>query len=93
MYCELELCRSAVLAALTALDKNAPHVGVIVGMVKAKLSSVGKLAALEAVQMHGGMGMTDELDIGLYLKRIRVAQELLGDSDWNLEQLARNKGY
>ncbi|PHR93200.1 MAG: acyl-CoA dehydrogenase [Robiginitomaculum sp.] len=93
LYCELELAKSAVLAALTALDAGADNVGEIVGMAKAKLSAVAKLAALEAVQMHGGMGMTDELDIGLYLKRIRVAQELLGDSDFHLEQLARNKGY
>lgn len=93
LYCELELARSAVLAALTALDANDANVGAIVSMAKAKLSSVGKLAALEAVQMHGGMGMTDELDIGLYLKRIRVAQELLGDTDFHLEQLAQSKGY
>lgn len=93
LYCELELARSAVLAALTALDTNDANVGAIAGMTKAKLSSVGKLAALEAVQMHGGMGMTDELDIGLYLKRIRVAQELLGDNDFHLEQLAQHKGY
>ncbi|PHR61372.1 MAG: acyl-CoA dehydrogenase [Robiginitomaculum sp.] len=93
LYCELELCRSAVFSALTALDDNAENVGAIVGMAKAKLSSVAKLAALEAVQMHGGMGMTDEIDVGLYLKRIRVAQELLGDADFHREQIANHKGY
>ncbi|MBL4870617.1 MAG: acyl-CoA dehydrogenase family protein [Robiginitomaculum sp.] len=93
LYCELELARSAVFSALTALDDGADNAGAIVGMAKAKLGSVAKLAALEAVQLHGGMGMTDELDIGLYLKRIRVAQELLGDSDFHLEQSARHKGY
>ena len=93
LYCELELARSAVYAALTALDNGGKNTGAIVGMAKAKLGSVAKLAALEAVQLHGGMGMTDELDIGLYLKRIRVAQELLGDRDFHLEQNAQSKGY
>ncbi len=93
LYCELELARSAVYAALTALDKSGDDVGNVVGMAKAKLGSVAKLAALEAVQLHGGMGMTDELDVGLYLKRIRVTQELLGDSDYHLENSAKGKGY
>ncbi len=93
LYCELELARSAVFSALTALDDGIENAGEIVGMAKAKLGSVAKLAALEAVQLHGGMGMTDELDIGLYLKRIRVAQELLGDGDYHLHQSAHNKGY
>ncbi len=92
LYCELELARSAVFAALTALDANDDNAGAIVSMAKAKLGSVAKLAALEAVQMHGGMGMTDELDIGLYLKRIRVAQELFGDSDFHAQTLIDNKG-
>lgn len=93
LYCELELCRSAVLAALSALDDGNENATQIVAQAKAKLSSVSKLAALEAVQMHGGMGMTDELDIGLYLKRIRVAQELLGDGDYHLDTIAQEKGY
>ena len=88
LYCETELARTAVYAALTALDKNPKSAGPFVSMAKAKLGSVAKLAALEAVQLHGGMGMTDELDIGLYLKRIRVAQELLGDADYHTAQLA-----
>ncbi len=93
LYCEIELARSAVYAALTALDVGADNASEIVSMAKSKLSSVGKLAALEAVQMHGGMGMTDEIDVGLYLKRIRVAQELFGDSDFQLEKIAQSKGY
>lgn len=89
LYCELELARTAVLAALTALDNNPKSAGPFVSMAKAKLGTVAKLAALEAVQLHGGMGMTDELDIGLYLKRIRVAQELLGDADFHMAQIAK----
>ncbi len=87
LYCELELARTAVYAALTALDNNPKSAAPFVSMAKAKLGSVAKLAALEAVQLHGGMGMTDELDIGLYLKRIRVAQELLGDADCHIAKI------
>lgn len=87
LYCETELARTAVYAALSALDNNPKSAGAFVSMAKAKLGSVAKLAALEAVQMHGGMGMTDELDIGLYLKRIRVAQELLGDADYHMAKI------
>ncbi len=89
LYCEIELARTAVLSALTALDNNPKSAGSFVSMAKAKLGSVAKLAALEAVQLHGGMGMTDELDIGLYLKRIRVAQELFGDADFHMAQLTK----
>jgi len=89
LYCELELARTAVLSALTALDENPKSAGPFVSMAKAKLGAVAKLAALEAVQLHGGMGMTDELDIGLYLKRIRVAQELLGDADFHVAQIIK----
>ncbi len=87
LYCEIELARTSVLAALSALDNNPKSAGPFVSMAKAKLGSVAKLAALESVQLHGGMGMTDELDIGLYLKRIRVAQELFGDSDFHMAQV------
>lgn len=93
LYTEMELSRSAVLAALTALDQGDPMAGSYCAMAKAKLGETAKLSALEGVQMHGGVGMTDEYDIGLYLKRIRVAQELLGDSHFQLESLATAAGY
>lgn len=89
VYCELELARTAVYASLTALDNNPKSASPFVSMAKAKLGSVAKLAALEAVQLHGGMGMTDELDIGLYLKRIRVTQELLGDASFHMAQITK----
>ena len=64
-----------------------------VAMTKAKLGSVTKLTALEGVQMFGGVGMTDEYDIGLFLKRIRVAQELFGDEHFHLDQIGLMRGY
>ncbi len=93
LYSEIEIARSAVLAALTALDNKAEDAELIVAMTKAKLGSVAKLAGLEGVQMHGGVGMTDEYDIGLYLKRIRAAQELFGDAHYHMDAIATMKGY
>jgi len=93
LYSELENARSAVLMALTSMDMDMVGSEMPVAMAKAKLGSVSKLAGLEGVQMHGGVGMTDEYDIGLFLKRIRVAQELFGDSHYQMEQIATLKGY
>ena len=93
LYCELEIARSAVLAALTALDAGRDDAPIVVAMAKAKLGSVTKLTALEGVQMFGGVGMTDEYDIGLFLKRIRVAQELFGDEHYQLDQVGQMRGY
>ena len=93
LYSELELCRSAVLAALTAIDEKDENAGKMAGMAKAKLGQVSKLAALEGIQMHGGVGMTDEYDIGFFLKRIRVLQELLGDGNYHLDEFAKSNAY
>ncbi len=93
MYTEMELARSCVYAALSALDSDQPDVPTICAMTKAKLGEVAKRVGLEGIQMHGGVGMTDEYDIGLYLKRIRVLQELLGDEHYHAHRLARAKGF
>jgi len=93
VYVDIEMARSAVLKALQTLDQNIDGAGAIAALAKAKAGQAAKLAAQEAVQMHGGMGMTDELDIGLFLKRIRVAQELFGDAQFQADRLARMRGY
>jgi len=85
LYSEMEISRSAVMAALTALDNNDPKAELYCAMAKAKLGSV---ASQEGVQMHGGVGMTDEYDIGLFMKRIRVLQELFGDTHYHMNQFA-----
>ncbi|WP_298917320.1 acyl-CoA dehydrogenase family protein [uncultured Algimonas sp.] len=89
LYSELEIARSAVLGALTALDAGDENANRYCSMAKAKLGEVAKLAALEGVQMHGGVGMTDEYDIGLFLKRVRVLQELLGDAAYHQNDYAK----
>jgi len=93
LYVEIEIARAAVLKALQALDSDAPHAAMAVAVAKAKAGTVATLSVQEGVQMHGGMGMTDAFDIGLFMKRARVGQELFGDANYHAEQLARLKGY
>ena len=91
LHVELQLARSTVMAALSALDDNvlsAAERGRLVSLGKWKAGEAAALISNEAVQMHGGIGVTDELDVGLYLKRIRVAQTFLGDSDFHCARYA-----
>jgi acyl-CoA dehydrogenase len=93
LYSELEIARSAVVGALTALDAGDENAQQYCAMAKAKLGSVAKLASQEGVQMHGGVGMTDEYDIGLFMKRIRVLQELMGDAHYHMNEFAQANAY
>ena len=93
LYSELEIARSAVVGALTALDAGDENAQQYCAMAKAKLGSVAKLASQEGVQMHGGVGMTDEYDIGLFMKRIRVLQELMGDAHYHMKEFAQANAY
>ena len=93
LFSELEITRAAVLKALQTLDQHFDKAGPIVAVAKARAGASATLAVQEAVQMHGGVGMTDALDIGFFMKRARVAQELFGDSSFNADQLARLNAY
>jgi alkylation response protein AidB-like acyl-CoA dehydrogenase len=93
LYCELDITRAAVAAALDRLDNDPPFAGESVSISKARAGRTATLAVQEAVQMHGGIGMTDEFDIGFFMKRARVLQELFGDSNFHLNQLALSRGY
>jgi alkylation response protein AidB-like acyl-CoA dehydrogenase len=93
LYCELEVSRSAVLKALQMLDEAFESAGAIVSVAKAKAGQSATLAVQEAVQMHGGIGMTDEFDVGLFMKRVRVGQELFGDANFHADRLARLNRY
>ncbi|EJN36639.1 acyl-CoA dehydrogenase [Pseudomonas sp. GM84] len=91
LYVDLALARSAVMAGLAALDDgelDAARRGRLVSLAKWKAGDTALKVANEAVQMHGGIGVTDELDVGLYLKRVRVAQACLGDRDFHCERYA-----
>ena len=93
LYTEIEITKAAVMKALQTLDSDFDAAGAAVAVAKAKAGSTTTLAVQEAVQMHGGVGMTDAFDIGFFMKRARVCQELFGDSAYHAEQLARMKGY
>jgi alkylation response protein AidB-like acyl-CoA dehydrogenase len=93
LYIDIEITRAAVLKALQALDADSATAGSAVAVAKARAGTTATLAVQEGVQMHGGMGMTDQFDIGFFMKRARVCQELFGDSNFHADQLARAKGY
>jgi alkylation response protein AidB-like acyl-CoA dehydrogenase len=93
LHIEIEITRAAVLKALQTLDGDPAHAAAAVAVAKARAGSTATRAVQEAVQMHGGMGMTDQFDIGFFMKRARVCQELLGDSNFHADRLAAMKGY
>jgi alkylation response protein AidB-like acyl-CoA dehydrogenase len=93
LYIEIEITRAAVMKALQTLDGNFENAGAAVAVAKARAGSTATLAVQEGVQMHGGMGMTDQFDIGFFMKRARVCQELFGDTNFHADQLARMKSY
>ena len=89
MFCELELTRSVVRAALVAIDRASPDAETLVSAAKARASDTFLLTSSEAVQMHGGIGVTDDLDIGLFYKRARVCDLTLGSSAYHRDRFAR----
>jgi len=96
MYSEIELCKSAVRAALSGLDDpetTQAEVAELASMAKAKLSEVFFLVSNEGIQMHGGIGMTDEFDVGFFIKRARVAQQFLGDASFHRDRYASLNGF
>ena len=93
MFTDLELTRSCVEAALTAIDKNANDVPALVSLSKATVNELAHLVSNEMVQMHGGIGMTDAHDSGLYLKRARAAEATYGSASFHRDRYARLMGY
>jgi len=93
MFVQLELARAIVLDALTALDEEREEASRLVSCAKARCNDTIFLIGNEAVQMHGGIGVTDEEDIGLFLKRARVTQFTLGNSAHHRERFARLEGF
>ncbi len=93
LYCDLELTRSVVLEALRAIDRGDPEAARLVSAAKARAGTTFSRATAEAVQMHGGVGVTDELDIGFFVKRARVADVTFGDSAFHRDRFARLSGF
>ena len=93
MFCEIEITRSAVTAALSALDEQSNDAAALASLAKAKANDTIFLCGNEGVQMHGGIGMTDEHEIGFFMKRARVAQASFGDAAFHRDRYASLMGY
>jgi alkylation response protein AidB-like acyl-CoA dehydrogenase len=93
LYSEMEVARAATLRAAQMLDSGADRADEAVSVAKAQTGLATMLAVQEGVQMFGGIGMTDEFDIGFYMKRQRVLAEMFGDANFHADKIARNAGY
>jgi acyl-CoA dehydrogenase len=93
MFGALELAKSVVLAAQSAIDQGADNAPKLASACKARMTDVSRLVTREAIQMHGGIGMTDEHDIGLYLKRAAATELTLGDAAYHRDRFARLSGF
>ena len=92
-WSQVELCKSVVLKALQAMDDGDTMAPVLASVAKAKLCQVTELSTNEAIQMHGGIGMTDEYEIGFFIKRARPAQMMFGDNSYHTDRFALLSGY
>jgi len=93
MFCEVELSKSVVLEALSCLDDDSEQVGELASLAKARLNDTYNLVSSEGVQMHGGIGMTDEYEIGFFMKRSRVCEHSLGNSAFHRDRYGVIQGY
>ncbi|HEY5641700.1 MAG TPA: acyl-CoA dehydrogenase family protein [Woeseiaceae bacterium] len=93
LFAELELCKSVVLKALQAIDADAPDRSLLASAAKAKVAKTARLAVNEAVQMHGGIGMTDDFDLGFFMKRAAAAVQEYGDDYYHADRFGRLSGY
>jgi alkylation response protein AidB-like acyl-CoA dehydrogenase len=93
MFSEVELSQSIVLEALRAVDEERPHRDRLVSAAKARCSDTAGLVTREGLQLHGGIAMTDEEDIGLFMKRAKAAELTLGDGIYHRDRFARSTGF
>ncbi|TCJ38350.1 acyl-CoA dehydrogenase family protein [Parafrankia sp. BMG5.11] len=93
LYSEVEIARAVVIKAQQLLDAGSENASLMASVAKAKIGKAAGLAVKEGVQMHGGIGMTDEYDIGLYMKRDRALAEFMGDVHYHADRVARMSGY
>ena len=93
MYSELELTKSSVIGACNAVDNNSNDLRRMASLAKFKSGETNYLVTNEAVQMHGGVGVTDEYDVGLFMKRARVTEQIFGNSEYHIDRYATLSDY
>ncbi len=93
LYSEMELARSCVEAALQAIDDEGKDSAQLCSLAKAKAGDFLHHMSNELIQIHGGIGMTDEFDAGFYLKRARAAEAIFGNQGYHRDRYARLLGF
>ncbi len=93
MFSEIELTKSAVRKALSALEEGSDKSGLYVSMAKSLANETGQLVSNEGIQMFGGIGMTDEEEIGFFIKRIRVLMQTFGGASYHKKRYAELSGF
>lgn len=93
MFCEIELSKSVVLGALSALDEDSEDIAKLASLAKSRLTDTYNLVSSEAIQMHGGIGMTDEHEIGFFIKRARLCEHTLGNAAYHRNRYGELEGY
>ena len=93
MFSEIELCKSVVIDALLAIDENRDDLPLIASAAKAKLNETFHLITNEGMQLHGGIGVTDDLEIGFFLKRARVLEQVFGNTGFHRDRFATLSGF
>ncbi len=88
MYLECELARSSAWLAVEALDAEPPARARAVSSAMVNIARASRFVGQEAIQLHGGMGMTDDLPVGHAVKRAMAIEVLWADSDWHLARIA-----
>ena len=92
LYCDIELLESCVRAVFEAIDADDPDLPLLASLAKARAADLCVRVSNEAVQLHGGIGVTDEFDLGLFVKRARVIQQTMGDDVFHRDRYARLRG-
>lgn len=93
MFTEIELTKSVVRAGLSAMDEESEVAAKLASLAKARANDTLFLLSNESIQMHGGIGVTDELDLGFFLKRARTSMQTFGSSQWHRDRYAQLDGY
>jgi acyl-CoA dehydrogenase len=93
LYTDLLLTDACVRDAAGALDEGRPDARALASAAKVRCVASSRWVCREGIQLHGGLGVTDECDIGLYVKNLRVAEFVLGDERWHTDRWASLGGY
>jgi alkylation response protein AidB-like acyl-CoA dehydrogenase len=91
MYLESELARSSAWLAVQALNMDPATRARAVSSAMVNVAQAGRFVGEQAIQLHGGMGMTDDLAIGHYAKRLMAIEVAWADTDWHLARIAQGR--